>query len=65
MVERGLQEFHDSKGQLPGCADDTIGYSAVMVAEFLEAMDNLSEEVIYKDLLVGPDVRTLAVRPWF
>ena len=52
MLESGLREFHESQDQMPGCADVPIGFASVMAGECFEAIGELTDELIHKDLLV-------------
>ena len=52
MLESGLREFYETQDQMPGCADVPIGFTAVMVGECFEAIGELTDKVIHKDLLV-------------
>ena len=46
LIARGLKEFPNDKDQMP------MGYSAVLAAECLEAINEVSERVVHNDCLV-------------
>jgi len=53
LLERGLCEFHDPEDKIPERMREALGYSAVLVDEYLGVIRNLGKEVIHKDLLVS------------
>ena len=53
MLERSLAEYCMTEDAAPDEVAVLIAYVAVMAGECLEMIDNLSEDVIHKDLMVG------------
>jgi len=53
LISRGLKEHPDEEDVMPTCVSYPLGYSAVLAAECLEAINIVSEEAIRFDLLVG------------
>jgi len=53
LILRGLKEHPDEEDDMLTCVSYPLGYSVVLAAECLEAIDNVSEEAIQFDLLVG------------
>ena len=52
LITRGLKEFSDEEDQMPMECSVPMGYSAVLAAECLEAIDEVSESVVHNDCLV-------------
>jgi len=59
LIRRGLQEHPDKEDHMPTCMLYLLGYSAVLAAECLEAIDKVLEDVVHNDLLVGSLVGSL------
>jgi len=53
LISRGLKEHPNEEEAMPTCVSYPLGYSAVLAAEYLEAINNVLEEAIQFDLLVG------------
>ena len=53
LISRGLMERHDEEARVSSDVDTCLGFSAVLSAECLEAVDRVSEEVTHHDLLVS------------
>jgi len=52
LIARGLKEFPDEEDQMLMECLVLVGYSAVLAAECLEAIEEVSERVIHNDCLV-------------
>jgi len=50
---RGLKEHPDEEDDMPPCVSYPLGYLVVLAAKCLEVIDNVLEEAIQFDLLVG------------
>jgi len=53
LIRRGLQEHPDKEDHMPTCVSYPLGYSAVLAAECLEAVDKVSEDVVHNDSFVN------------
>jgi len=53
IIGRGLKELPDEEDQMPPECSVSMGYSAVLAAECLEAIDKVNEEVVHNDCLVN------------
>ena len=51
-INRGLRAVHDEEDDIPPEVDILMGYSAVGMAECLEAVDKVNEDLIETDLKV-------------
>ena len=52
LIARGLKEFPDEEDQMPRECSVSMGYLAVLAAECLEMIDDVSESVIHNNCLV-------------
>jgi len=52
FIARGLKEFPNKEDQMPMEYSVLMGYSAILAAECLEAIDKVSESVVHNDCLV-------------
>ena len=53
MIERGLREFPEEADKMTNVISYPFGYTAVLVGEAFSSIDDLYEQIVNDELVVG------------